>query len=266
VFDIHDGRITLPLATGRDADLRPGGSVKVELETHDMKRSTVDGVVAWGEYQLFEGGRPEMREVCVLIERGDGVEALGRFTRDHRRVTERVYRARRLVMIAFLPDRERERVVQFRLSIASEKRCEPRRAVAYATRALRYATGADRETALFHHAKARHELGEHALALDDWNAVLSRFERPFAVLGRARTRLALGDRAGGFADARRAAELGVDDAVSLVKVLAPPPSNRVRHKTFGEGTIVKRLDGDKLEIEFADGIKTLAARFVEPIA
>ena len=38
-------------------------------------------------------------------------------------------------------------------------------------------------------------------------------------------------------------------------------------KTYGDGTIVKRLDGDKLEVQFATaGKKTLLARFVEPIA
>jgi hypothetical protein len=270
MFDILAGRIRLPNTVSRAVDGDPypvGKPVQVELETHDMKRSVVEGLVAWCEHQWArETDKVRVSEMTVLIEREDGVEALGRFVRDRKITVERVYRAKRLQLVRFLSATERDKVVDFLIGKADAKHTEPASASGFATRALQYATGPERERAFYTRAKVRAALGAHELALEDWNAALASYERPHAVLGRARTRIALGDRVGGFADARRAAELGLADAVSLVKVLTPPPSNRVRHKTFGDGTIVKRLDGDKLEIQFAGGTKTLAARFVETIA
>jgi hypothetical protein len=41
---------------------------------------------------------------------------------------------------------------------------------------------------------------------------------------------------------------------------------RVRHKSFGEGTVLRELPGDKLEVQFeAVGVKVMLRRFVEVV-
>jgi tetratricopeptide (TPR) repeat protein len=145
-------------------------------------------------------------------------------------------------------------------------------AIAWYTRALALALPADpgHGKALFLRASIRAELGDHRAALADWTQLLA--EKPDhhgALMGSARTRIRLGEPASTLPELRRAVELGIDDAAELLRAHTPAPSassQRVSHAKFGEGVILRRLPGDKLEIEFgAGGTKILLERFVKPI-
>ncbi len=48
--------------------------------------------------------------------------------------------------------------------------------------------------------------------------------------------------------------------------VVPPSLRRVRHKAFGEGTVVREIAGGKLEVQFdGAGTKVMLARFVDPV-
>jgi len=73
------------------------------------------------------------------------------------------------------------------------------------------------------------------------------------------------------AELDRAHKLGSVRAKSVLESLFPVAvvipaglGGRVRHKVFGEGTITRLLEGDKLEIAFdSAGSKTLLRKFIE---
>ncbi|MBA2542262.1 MAG: DUF4240 domain-containing protein [Deltaproteobacteria bacterium] len=112
-------------------------------------------------------------------------------------------------------------------------------------------------------------LGNSEAALSDFDAALAR--SPGAAhtrFERARLRHARGDHAGALADAREAAHR-VPEARTWIESLAPGTPRRVRHTKFGDGAVVsidKSGSEVKLVIDFADGRKTIAMRFVEVIA
>ncbi len=64
--------------------------------------------------------------------------------------------------------------------------------------------------------------------------------------------------------ARLIAKVNDEDVETFVPALtAAAEQERVEHPKFGSGKILREFDGEKLEIEFADGsVRTLLARFV----
>jgi Protein of unknown function (DUF4240) len=111
--------------------------------------------------------------------------------------------------------------------------------------------------------KALARLGRHADAIADFESALAFRPSPRVQWERAKSRDALGDRAGALADAHAAAA-EVDDARTWLAAHASAAPRRVRHAKFGEGNVVS-ASGDNLTIDFASGRKTIARRFVEPI-
>ncbi|HEY0252504.1 MAG TPA: tetratricopeptide repeat protein [Kofleriaceae bacterium] len=108
------------------------------------------------------------------------------------------------------------------------------------------------------------DLGRHREAIEDFDAALA--HTPDAKITRwerAKSKAASGDRAGALADAR-AVQNEISDARAWVASQESDGPRRVRHAKFGVGTVVA-VSGANLTVEFADGKKTIASRFVEPV-
>ncbi|HEY1553009.1 MAG TPA: DUF4240 domain-containing protein [Kofleriaceae bacterium] len=114
----------------------------------------------------------------------------------------------------------------------------------------------------FARGKALARLGRHADACADFDSALAIRPSPRVRWERAKSRDALGDRAGALADATSAAA-EVDGARAWLAAQSAGV-HRVRHAKFGDGTVVN-ASGDNLTIDFTSGRKTIARRFVEPI-
>ena len=121
--------------------------------------------------------------------------------------------------------------------------------------------------ALFQRGRAHTRLRNFDAALADFDAAIrNKPDAAGALFERAKLLDARGQGERALDDARRALALGLTDARRWVEEhsrVAPP--KRVRHPKFGDGNVVAIEGGDKqtLVIEFSDGRKKLAARFVE---
>lgn len=278
-------RGVLPLRPGLDAHLTIGDLVRVELESRQGECQSCDGVVI---ETATRGTRPDGRAVrwepssaSVLLTGAAPLlegEWLARFHPPHGEDDGEGGSAQRLTLTSMVPataealseyDRDQFGYYAVASAAAVAKTGDHLAAIAICSRALALTRDTYRADVQFLRATARAQLGDHAAAFADWNAMLAvKPNHQGGLVGRAKTYLALGNRDLAIADLRRASELGSNDAASLLRIhaAAPPPSNRVVHTTYGEGTIVRRLDGDKLEIDFAAaGKKTLLARFVKPV-
>ncbi len=278
--DVERGELVLP-DDDRPLDLRPrqGDVVRVELETTRAARYAFDGIVletaVRGWEQPNRSAVWEVEQVWVLFAVASGElagEWLGEFLLAHR-ANERIFSLTDLTPATANALTEDQRNKFGRYAAASAPKAatsgDHQAVIEICSRAIERTTTAYRGTLLFLRATARAALGDHAAAVADWDTLLlANADHHGALVGRARSRIALGQRGPAIADLQRAVELGVAGAADLLLGYAPPPppSNRVHHATYGDGTIVRRLDGDKLEIDFATaGKKTLLARFVKPI-
>jgi hypothetical protein len=239
---VQEALIRVPPREGHDRELSPsvGDPVRVEFETRTIDGVVVDTQVVGREQKRSTSTLFEVIFVWVMFE-----EQLGRFIRNFRDEDRRFDLLEASPVDQLAPE-DRDRVVKFWLgeaTTASKHRDWPH-VIEPCTRVLALGDEDARCKALFLRAGAYVDVRDHRAALADWDALLALRPAHLAgVAGRARTRISLG------LDAPPA---------------APVSSDRVRHKTYGDGKIVRRLEGDKLEIEFAAGKKTLLAKFVEP--
>jgi hypothetical protein len=263
-------------------ELTPGraDTVRLELELFDDAKLAVEGLVVDTKVEGWEQKNRSARwlvdEAWVLFtaEVGElaGGEWLAHCTRNYR-AQELTFHIAAMTRVSreTLVLEDRRRIAEFWFAHAEQAgtRRDASAAIAHATRGLAVAMDDDRGKLLAFRARCLVEVHDHEAALVDWDELLTANpDHHSGLLGRANTRIAVGDRAGAITDVRHATELGIDGAAAFLARLAPPPppSNRVHHKVYGEGKIVRRLEGDKLEIEFASaGKKTLLARFVEPL-
>lgn len=278
--DILRAELTAPSRTGSKAwdTPRPGDVVPVTITTTSDERSCECLVVTTEERGAAgkRGGATwTVRDVWVFVEgskAGLPGDWIGHFVLE----VDRRYSLSTLVpATAASAGDDRGRLLRglSNLAESARKDGDTDSAILCGTRALAFAlpTEDDHLGVLFLRASILAERGDHRAALADWTALLAdKPDHHGALMGSARSRIRLGEPAATLGELRRAVELGLAGAADLLRANTPAPttsSQRVSHATYGEGTIVRRLAGDKLEIEFASaGKKILLARFVKPLA